>query len=65
MSKRKKRSIELPPFLAGVRTQLKVFEAIIDIYESECNHPHCIAIRQFFELLPAPPGPVVGRRARR
>ena len=43
---------ELPPFVAGLRDQIDIINSIVDMFENECDHPHCVAMRKFFERFP-------------
>jgi len=42
----------LPPFVKGLKDQLSIINSIVDMFESECDHPHCVAMRAFFEQFP-------------
>lgn len=60
MSKVSKKA--LPPFVQQLKAQTGIIDAIVDMFESECEHPHCIAMRKFFEQFPgAPEVPSLGK----
>lgn len=42
----------LPPFVSGLKDQVEIINSIVDMFESECDHPHCVAMRKFFEKFP-------------
>lgn len=44
----------LPPFVTGLKDQVEIINNIVDMFESECDHPHCVAMRKFLEKFPVP-----------